>query len=187
MARLGCGLKSMTLLKIARMGHPVLRRRAAPIPDPTAPEVRRLAEDMLETMLDAQGIGLAAPQVHVARRLVVLRVPSERQGSDETIATSVLVNPEIEFPDDDLLLGWEGCLSIPGLRGLVPRHARLRWRGLDLDGREVSGEAAGMHARVLQHEVDHLDGILYLDRMPDLRQLTFTEEMRYVADGIAGT
>src|SRR5919199_316552 len=155
MPRDGCGPKSMTLLKIARMGHPVLRRRAA-------------------------------PQVHVGRRLVVLRAPAESRDGEEAPAR-VLVNPEIEPLDGELVPGWEGCLSIPGLRGLVPRHARLRWRGCDLDGREVSGEAAGMHARVLQHEVDHLDGILYLDRMPDLRQLTFTEEMRYVADGIAGT
>ena len=179
--------ETMTLLKIARMGHPVLRRRAAPIPNPTAPDVRRLAEDMIETMLDAQGIGLAAPQVHVGRRLVVLRVPPDRtQSGEEPVGISVLVNPEIEFVDGELLAGWEGCLSIPGLRGLVPRHARLRWRGFDLAGRAVSGEAGGMHARVLQHEVDHLDGILYLDRMPDLRQLAFTEEMRHFA-GATGT
>ena len=176
----------MTLLKIARMGHPVLRRRAAPVEDSAAPEVRRLAEDMIETMLDAQGIGLAAPQVHVGRRLVVLRASPERRAADEEpVRVSVLVNPEIEPLDGELVPGWEGCLSIPGLRGLVPRHARLRWRGLDLAGREVSGEAADMHARVLQHEVDHLDGILYLDRMPDLRNLTFTDEMRHFMEGTA--
>ena len=170
----------MTLLKIARMGHPVLRRRAEPVADPAAPEIRRLAEDMIETMLDAPGIGLAAPQVHVTRRLIVLHVPADRTGPDEApITISVLVNPDLEPLGDEVVSGWEGCLSIPGLRGIVPRHRRVRWQGFDLAGREVSGEAVGTHARVLQHEVDHLDGILYLDRMPDLARLTFTEEMRY--------
>ena len=177
----------MTLLKIARMGHPVLRRRAEPIADPTAPEVRQLAEDMIETMLDAPGIGLAAPQIHVGRRLIVLYVPAERAGpEEEPVGTTVLVNPELEPVGDEMVSGWEGCLSIPGLRGLVPRHHRVRWRGLDLSGREVSGDAVGMHARVLQHEVDHLDGILYLDRMPDLSRLTFAEEMRYFQTETAG-
>ncbi len=172
----------MTLLEIARMGHPVLRRRAEAIADPTAPEVRQLAEDMIETMLDAPGIGLAAPQVHVGRRLIVLYVPAERAGpEEEPVGTTVLVNPELEPVGEAMVPGWEGCLSIPGLRGLVPRYERVRWRGFDLAGREISGDAAGLHARVLQHEVDHLDGILNLDRMPDLSRLTFAEEMRYAA------
>ncbi len=178
----------MTLLKIARMGHPVLRRRAEPIADPTSPEVRQLAADMIETMLDAPGIGLAAPQVHVGRRLIVLYVPTERTGpGEEPIGTTVLVNPEIEPAGDERVSGWEGCLSIPGLRGYVPRYEHVRWRGFDLSGREISGEAVGMHARVLQHEVDHLDGILYLDRMTDLSRLTFVEEMRHFPAETGGT
>lgn len=179
----------MTILKIARMGHPVLRRVAAPVESPTPAVVRQLAVDMVETMLDAPGIGLAAPQVHVGWRVIVVRVPADRstgQPGDPAMEPQVLINPELEPIGDDMVMGWEGCLSIPGLRGLVPRHARLRYFGHGLDGKPVEGEATGTLARVLQHEVDHLDGILYLDRMPDLTKLTFTEEMRYFAADLAG-
>ena len=177
----------MTLLKIARMGHPVLRAPAEAVADPTAPEVRRLAEDMIETMLDATGIGLAAPQVHVGRRLVVVRVPAHRTGAgEEPVEPTVLVNPGIEPLDEEMAENWEGCRSIPRLRGIVPRRRRGRWRALDLEGREVEGEASGLLARVLQHEVDHLDGVLYLDRMPDLKRLTFQEEMRHFSAETGG-
>jgi peptide deformylase len=177
----------MMLLKIARMGHPVLRAPAEAVADPAAPEVRRLAEDMIETMLDASGIGLAAPQIHVGSRLVVLRVPAHRAGpGEEPIGPTVLVNPEIQPLDDEVAEDWEGCLSIPGLRGIVPRRKRVRWRALDLRGREMAGEASGLHARVLQHEIDHLDGVLYLERMSDLRRLTFLEEMRHFPEEAGG-
>jgi peptide deformylase len=181
----------MAILKIARMGHPVLRRIADPVADPADAGVRRLAADMAETMLDAGGVGLAAPQVHESLRIIVFRVPGERQepGEDEVPAgITVLVNPEIEPIGDEMLSGWEGCLSIPGLRGLVPRHARIRYRGFDLDGNPVEREAVGFHARVVQHEVDHLDGVLYLERMDDLRRLGFTEEsLRYQMAEADGT
>jgi peptide deformylase len=163
----------MAILKIARMGHPVLLRRAAPVPDPAAPEIRRLVADMAETMEDAGGLGLAAPQVHVPLRLFVWR-----GGAGNIVA---LLNPEIEPVGDDIEEAWEGCLSIPGLRGKVPRHARIRFRGLDIEGRPVDGEAAGLAARVLQHETDHLDGVMYLMRMTDLSQLGFTEELTRAA------
>jgi peptide deformylase len=172
----------MAILKIARMGHPVLRRRADSIPVPAAGVVRQLANDMVETMLDAPGVGLAAPQVHVSWRLIVFRVPGERttgQADDTVIEPQVLLNPEIEPLDDELVVGWEGCLSIPGLRGVVPRWNRIRYRGFGLDGQPVEREASGFHARVIQHETDHLDGVLYLDRMPDMQRLSFTEEMKY--------
>jgi peptide deformylase len=185
----------MALLKIARMGHPVLRRRARAVADPADPEIRRLLADMAETMVDAGGVGLAAPQVHVGRRLLVYRVPPERDGAESTgdgagqgeaaarpAAPFALINPEIEPVDDRMVLGWEGCLSIPDLRGLVPRYARLRYRGLDAAGRPVSGEARGFHARVLQHEVDHLDGILFLDRMTDMASLAFESELHHLLD-----
>lgn len=182
---------AMAILKIARMGHPVLRRTAAPVADPRDPETRRLALDMIETMADAGGVGLAAPQVHVGRRLIVFRVPAERSGRDDgerPLGVTVLVNPEIVPLGDELVPGWEGCLSIPGLRGAVPRHRRIRYRGTDLDGEPVECEAAGFHARVVQHEVDHLDGVLYLDRMNDFRWLGFAEEsMRYFPIDPAGT
>ncbi len=161
------------------MGNPVLREIAAPIADPTDPAVVRLAADMIATMLDAPGVGLAAPQVSESRRLIVFRVPADRGGGEE-VANTVLVNPVIEPLSDEMALGWEGCLSIPGLRGLVPRHTRIRYRGYGLDGARIEREATGFHARVVQHEVDHLDGVLYLDRMDDLRLLVCTEEMHHL-------
>jgi peptide deformylase len=163
----------MAILKIARMGHPVLLRRADPVEDPTAPEIRRLVADMAETMEDASGLGLAAPQVHVPLRLFVWR-----GGAGNAIA---LFNPELEPVGEETEDGWEGCLSIPGLRGCVPRAVRIRFRGLDADGRPVEGEAAGLAARVMQHEVDHLDGVLYPMRMTDLSLLGFTEEFARAA------
>ncbi|NNG05347.1 MAG: peptide deformylase [Inquilinus sp.] len=175
----------MTLLKIARMGHPVLRRPAPAVADPRDPDVARLVADMVETMADADGIGLAAPQVHVGRRVIVFRVPAERAEADEPeppAGLTALVNPEIEPLDDEIALGLEGCLSIPGLRGIVPRHARIRYRGTTPEGAAVEREAEGLHARVVQHEIDHLDGILFLDRMPDLTTLVFESEVHHLLD-----
>ena len=176
----------MTLLKIARMGHPVLLRPAEPVADPTAREIRSLVDDMVETMEDASGVGLAAPQVHVSRRVIVFKAPAERadpeDGEDAETPLTALVNPSFEPVGDDIELGWEGCLSIPGLTGAVPRHARIRYRGTAPDGREVQREARGFHARVVQHEIDHLDGILYTMRMDDLRMLCFSDEMRHFAE-----
>ncbi|HYG88806.1 MAG TPA: peptide deformylase [Azospirillum sp.] len=174
----------MTLLKIARMGHPVLRTKAEPVRDPTDPEIRRLAADMIDTMLDAPGVGLAAPQVYQGLRVIVIRVPAERSGSDP-VPETVLINPEFEPLGEEMEMGWEGCLSIPGLRGLVPRHSRILYRGIDADGALIEREAQGFHARVVQHEVDHLDGILYIDRIPDLRLLAFNEESHHIAAALA--
>ena len=171
----------MTLLKIARMGHPVLRTPAGPVADPTAPWVRRLVEDMIETMEDAGGTGLAAPQVHEPSRLVVFRVPEERvteMPGDSAQDLTVLVNPLVELLGRERALGWEGCLSVPGLRGVVPRHSRIRYRGTSLDGEIIEREVEGFHARVVQHECDHLDGILYPQRMTDHRLLFFLEELQ---------
>lgn len=169
----------MTLLKLARMGHPVLRQVAEPVEDPTAPEIRQLVSDMIETMEDAGGTGLAAPQVHVPLRVVVFRVGSERVTAlpgDGPVGLTVLINPMLEALDEEQSLGWEGCLSVPGLRGAVPRYTRLRYAGYDLDGGLIDRSVAGFHARVVQHECDHLDGILYPQRMTDLQLLTFIEE-----------
>jgi peptide deformylase len=171
----------MALLKIARMGHPVLRTRAQEVPDPTASWVRQLVEDMIETMEDAGGTGIAAPQVHAPYRILVFQVLGERvselsgDGEQPLIA---LINPEIELIGEERVLGWEGCLSVPGLRGVVPRHLRVRYRGLGLDGEEIARDAAGFHARVVQHEYDHLDGILYPQRITDHRLLVFLEELQ---------
>ena len=172
----------MALLKIARMGHPVLRARAQPIDDPTAPWVRRLVGDMIETMEDAGGTGLAAPQVHVPYRVVVFQVQGERLTDlpdDSEQELTALINPVVEPIGGEQTYGWEGCLSVPGLRGVVPRHLRVRYRGLDLDGNPIDREAAGFHARVVQHECDHLDGVLYPQRMKDLKKLLFESEIQH--------
>jgi len=167
----------MAILKIAKMGHPVLLERAEEIADATAPEVRRLIADMIETMIDADGLGLAAPQVHVPARLVIFHRPEDLE--DEQAAPVVLINPVITPLSDDIVEGWEGCLSVPGLRGKVPRYARIRYTGLDHEGTAVDVTAEGMHARVVQHECDHLDGRLYPTRMTDLRDLVFESEWKY--------
>lgn len=169
----------MSILKIARMGHPVLRTTAEPVGALSA-EIDRLVDDMIETMADAQGIGLAAPQVHRPLRIIVFLDVEQREeaGAAQPL---VLINPEITPIGDELALGLEGCLSMPGLRGVVPRHGRIRYRGLDRSGQPVEREAAGLHARVVQHEVDHLDGILYPERMTDLRTLVFESELHHVA------
>jgi peptide deformylase len=180
--------RDMTIRKIARMGHPVLRRPASRVHDPKAPEIRALVADMVETMEDADGAGLAAPQVHVGLRVVIFHVPVKRQSDGEELETddeplavplTVLINPEVEALDEETALGWEGCLSVPGLMGAVPRWRRVRYRGFDLDGNLIVREADGFHARVVQHECDHLDGILYPQRMTDLSLLLFADEARH--------
>jgi len=171
----------MALLKIARMGHPVLRAVARPVEDPSAPWVRRLVGDMSETMEDASGAGLAAPQVHQWHRIVIFRVPEERltdMPGDVAQDLTVLINPVVEAIGPERALGWEGCLSVPGLRGVVPRHLRVRYRATGLDGEIIEREVEGFHARVVQHECDHLDGILYPQRMTDHRLLVFLEELQ---------
>ncbi len=170
----------MAILQIARLGDPVLLARARPVGDPSAPSIRALARDMIETMRAAGGIGLAAPQVRASVRLIVVLPITEREARDEAVPL-VLVDPELQPLDDRVEQAYEGCLSIPDLRGLVPRAARIGWRARDLDGRTVEGEARGLFARILQHEVDHLDGILFPMRMTDLRTLAFESELRRAA------
>ncbi len=181
----------MAILKIARMGHPVLGQVAAPIEDPGAPELRRLVADMLETMEDAGGTGLAAPQVYVSRRLVSVNVSAgraERENrreddsesggeSVEEVPLTVLINPVIELLGEEMTTSWESCLSAPGLAGRVARHRAIHYSAIGLDGREIAREAQGFHARVVQHECDHLDGVLYPRRMTDLSALSFTSEL----------
>jgi len=176
----------MAILKIARMGHPVLRRKADAVPDPAAPEIRALIADMAETLADIGGAGLAAPQVHVPLRVVIFQVPAQRltgKPDDQAQDLMALINPVIEPQGEAMELGWEGCLSVPGLKGAVPRFARIRYRGVGADGAPIDRTVEGFHARVVQHECDHLDGVLYPQRMTDMRLLTFVEEgARYPID-----
>jgi peptide deformylase len=143
--------------------------------------VRRLVEDMVETMEDAGGTGIAAPQVYQSHRIVVFQVPNDRLTElpgDVAQDLTVLINPVVETIGQQRALGWEGCLSVPGLRGVVPRHLRVRYRGIGLEGEAIERDVEGFHARVVQHECDHLDGILYPQRMTDHRLLVFLEELQ---------
>ena len=184
----------MAILKIARMGHPVLGEMCAPVRDPAAPEIRRLIADMIETMEDANGAGLAAPQVHVPLRLVVFQAPPERSAGrtdepesfDLSAPLTILINPVIEVVDPALEGGWEGCLSVPGLRGWVERPRHIRYSGYDGDGRRVQRDARGFHARVVQHECDHINGIVYPQRMRDMTKLVFESEFRHWIDQAEG-
>jgi peptide deformylase len=173
------------------MGHPVLKAAAAPVADVKSEEIQRLIRDMLDTLTDIGGAGLAAPQVHVPLRLVIFHVPAARMAREDGakegdasvmgVPMTVLINPDITPLSEDRALGIEACLSVPGLAGLVPRHTHIRYRGLDEQGRVIEREARGFHARVVQHECDHLDGILYPMRMTDLSTLGFVEELQRAA------
>jgi peptide deformylase len=167
------------ILKVARMGHPVLRQEAEPIPPEqiTAPEVQDFIDDMIETMYDYDGAGLAAPQVHVSKQIVVMEVSQNpRYPNAPAIPLTVYINPEITPLTEEMDEDWEGCLSVPGLRGRVPRYTKIRLRAYDRDGQRVDFVAEGFHARVIQHECDHLWGKLYIDRVRDTTSLTFMEE-----------
>ena len=181
----------MAILKIARMGHPILRTPADEIADPTAPGIKALVGHMIETMDDAEGTGLAAPQIHVPVRLVVMRTPGEDDHEDaadhEWSGLTILVNPVVEPLGDEMEDGWEGCLSVPGLRGLVPRYTHIRYTGTDLRGVAIDRTVDGFHARVVQHECDHLDGILYPERMTDMTKLIFESEYRHLREARAET
>ncbi len=169
----------MSILRVSRMGHPILRRQAAPIDRARIadPDLQRLVDDMIETMIDHEGIGLAAPQVFQSLRLIVLGDP-EVEDEEEGIPLIVLFNPELTALSEKRSPGWEGCLSIPDVRGVVPRFIEVTVRGLDRGGQQIEFIARDFFARVLQHEVDHLDGVLFPDRMDDLNTLTYLEEYR---------
>jgi peptide deformylase len=176
----------MTLRKIAPLGQPVLLRRAVPVQDPTDGATSALIQDMLETLADARGLGLAAPQVYAGVRVILAHVPDGDGAVDRTARPLVLVNPQLTVLDDATDLAFEGCLSIPRLRGIVRRQTRIGLEALDVEGQRVEREAEGLFARILQHEVDHLDGILYTHRLEDPRHLAFDDEVpaltAYLAD-----
>jgi len=176
----------MTLRKIAPLGQPVLLRVATPVADPSRPEIRALVQDMCETLADARGLGLAAPQVYASDRVILAHVPDADNAVDRSAAPLVLINPRLTPLDDETVMAFEGCLSIPGLRGLVPRHRRVALEAVDATGKPIEREAAGLFARILQHEVDHLEGVLYTHRLIDPRHLAFDGEVSalttYLAD-----
>jgi peptide deformylase len=157
------------------MGDPRLLRIAAPVSEFDTPDLLALVEDLFDTMRAANGAGLAAPQIGEDLQLVIFGFDSNQRYPDAPpVPQTVLINPVIEPVGDEMVDGWEGCLSVPGLRGVVPRFARIRYRGFDPQGRAIEREADGFHARVVQHECDHLIGRLYPTRMSDLRQFGYT-------------
>ena len=171
----------MSILKVARMGHPVLRQtaRALTPSDLKDPMLQRLINDMIDTMHEYNGVGLAAPQIHEDLRLFVALLDDDPGGDSEAF---VVVNPEIIPLSETKAEGWEGCLSIPDIRGMVPRYTDILVRALDRTGRKVELTLKGFPARVAQHETDHLDGVLFFDRMRSFETLTFLDEFgRYWA------
>ena len=167
----------MTIREILRMGDPRLLRQAEPVVEFGTPELLALVDDMLDTMKAADGAGLAAPQIGVNLRVVIFGTgePIARYPDAPPVPRTVLVNPLIEPLGAELEEDWEGCLSVPGLRGLVPRHRALRYRGSDPFGNAIDRTVEGFHARVVQHECDHLDGVLYPMRVRDFRRFGFTD------------
>jgi len=179
----------MAILKVARMGHPVLRAKALPVPvsQITSPGVQRLIDDMFETMHEYTGIGLAAPQVHEGVRIFVAGVHQggevgEALTDDENMPMMTLINPEITVVGESMHDGWEGCLSIPDVRGLVPRAVEVSVRAYDRAGKRVKFTATGLTARVIQHENDHLDGVLMIDRMGPLKKRIVQRKMQKRSD-----
>lgn len=168
----------MSILKVARLGHPVVRTAARAVEQGAFRDrlFQKLIDDMRETMYDYEGVGLAAPQVHESLRLAVIEVPGSDDRAEAEVPFKVLVNPVITPVGEEREQGWEGCLSVPDLRGTVARLKRLKLDAFDRTGKAYSLEASGFFARVIQHECDHLDGHVYLDRMADLRSLTFIKE-----------
>src|SRR5215471_10606812 len=166
------------------MGHPVLRTRAQPIPqsDITSARIQRLIDDMFETMHEYSGIGLAAPQIHESLRLFVagVRDPDDAESGheDDDMPLMTVINPTITVVGDEVASGWEACLSIPDIRGMVPRAANIQLDAFDRRGKRVKMAVKGLAARVIQHETDHLDGVLFFDRMTTFESLTFVEEFK---------
>ena len=178
----------MAILKVARLGHPVLRQKAEPVPVDAirSPEIQRLIADMVDTMHEYDGAGLAGNQVHTLLRIAVIEVMANPRYPDaESIPLTVLVNPVVTPLTAEMDEGWEGCLSVPDMRGVVPRFTSVRLEGYDRDGRPMDLVAKDFFARVIQHETDHLDGIVYVDRMRDLSTLSFISEWNKHWLGIA--
>jgi peptide deformylase len=169
----------MAILKVARLGHPVLRKIAAPlsVTEIQSEPIQKFIDDMIETMKEYNGVGLAADQVHESKQIAVLEVADNpRYPEKPPVPLTVLINPQITPLSEETEDDWEGCLSVPDLRGKVPRFKSIRVQALDRNGREVSFTAYDFHARVIQHEWDHLNGKVYLDRMRDLSSLAFLAE-----------
>ena len=168
----------MAVREVLRMGNPLLYKKAEPVTDFNSPELKSLIGDMFDTMRSLDGAGLAAPQIGVSQRVVIFGVEKNARYPDaEPVPTTILINPVITPLKPDMEEGWEGCLSVPGMRGLVPRYQSIRYIGRDTQGNEFERFAEGFHAVVVQHECDHLDGILYPMHIKDMKNFGFDEEV----------
>ena len=167
----------MSILKVARMGHPVLRAKARPLEkaEIRGAAIQKLIDDMIDTMVEYHGVGLAAPQVHEGVRLFVAALDSGDEDEEESEPIAI-INPEITIVGSDIVEDWEGCLSIPDIRGRVPRAREITVRGMNRAGARIELSAHDFPARVIQHETDHLDGVLFFDRMQSLASMTFLDE-----------
>lgn len=166
----------MAVREVLRMGHPLLLQRALPVLAFNTAALDALIDDMFDTMAARNGAGLAAPQIGEMLRVVIFSIENNpRYPNVEPVPSTILINPEIEVLSSEEQLGWEGCLSVPGMRGQVPRHQHIRYRGFDASGTPFEREVKGFHARVVQHECDHLDGVLYPQRIRDMSEFGFTD------------
>lgn len=165
----------MSILKISRLGHPILLQKCEKVKNIVGNGTKKIIHDMTETMLDAKGIGLAAPQVHINKQIIIFRIPDEEQ--EKEIKITALINPKLTKIDDEKDNKWEGCLSIPGMLGLVKRFSKIKYEGYDMQGAIIKKEVEGLHARVVQHEYDHLMGILYINRLVHKNAYGFADEI----------
>ena len=167
----------MSILKISRLGHPILLEKTNPVKNIPDNEIKKIIYDMSETMIDAKGIGLAAPQVYINKQIMIFRTFNEDDDENNEIKITALINPKISKITNETDEQWEGCLSIPGMLGLVKRYKKIKYEGLDMNGNIIKKEAEGLEARVVQHEYDHLMGILYTSRLVDEKAFGFSEEI----------
>lgn len=166
----------VSILKIAKIGHPCLLKKTKEINELNTEKLKKIVFDMSETMIDADGVGLAAPQVYLSQRLLIFRNP-DQEDINEEIKINVLINPKIKFITDETEDSWEGCLSIPGMLGLVRRFSKIKYTAFDIKGNKIENEAKGLQARIIQHEYDHLNGILYTSRLVHKDAFGFSEEI----------
>jgi len=170
----------MPTQSVLKMGNPQLGQRSLPVEDFATSALAELIQNMHDSMLEKGGIGIAAPQIGSNLRVIIFGFEkSLRYPNEKPVPLTVLINPEIEILTDKMIDGWEGCLSVPGLRGLVPRYQKIRYRGFDFEGNSIERIAEDFHARILQHECDHLDGILFPQRITNLQFFGFEDELPY--------
>ena len=167
----------MSILKIARLGHPILYKKASLVDNITEPDIKKLIHDMSETMIDYKGIGLAAPQVHISKQIIIFRMIEDQEKESNEIKITALINPRIIKTSEETDNQWEGCLSIPGMLGLVKRYSSIGYEGFDVSGNKIQQNAEGLHARIVQHECDHLNGIVFTHRLVDKKAYGYEDEI----------